>query len=423
MTSRGTSENPETSGYANELPGESPQVVERAPLPKPFLPEGGVDLNFCCEALALVAEATAWSSDPAETYKRMVDAVAEATGCDQVHLHLLSEAGDRLVRTAYHAKQLSAPQWSNRMDLDVGRLRWMIDMNLPLVTNFDNPHESDRIPEEAITQGVRSAVSLPLKADAEFMGTCTVVYVENVTWDEARLAYLMRMSRMIATTVKRIRSSQKASELLLLDERKRLGVEMHNNVSSLLASLALTAAAAMASYDEGSETNTRAELERLEALAGRAIRALRSETMALRIPFEKTENLIEAYAHLVKGLQQNWGIEVEFSVEPEEDQLDIPPEVTLQLVRILNESFSNVIHHAKASKVRVALLRTDRIIALTIEDNGAGFDASAVPASCMGFRIMRERAASVGGSLTVISDEGGTTVFVDIPCRWFSTEG
>lgn len=411
------------SDYANELPEKSPRMTERALLPKPFLPEGGVDLNFCCEALALVSEATAWSPNPAETYKRMVDAVAEAAGCDQVHLHLLSEAGDRLVRTAYHAKQLSAPQWSDRMDLDVGRLRWMIDMNLPLVTNFENPHESDKIPEEAIEQGVRSAVTLPLKADTKFMGTCTVVYVENVAWDEARLAYLMRMSRMIATTVKRIQSSQKASELMLLDERKRLGVEIYNSMSSLLASLALTAAAATASYDEGNGANTRAELERLETLAGQAIRALRSETMTLRIPLEKTESLVEAYAHLMKGLQQNWGIEVEFSAEPEEAQFDIPQEVTLQLVRILNESFSNVIHHAKASKVKVSLLKTDRIIALTIEDNGVGFDVNAVSTSCMGFHIMRKRAASVGGSLTVVSDEGGTTVFVDIPCQRASAEG
>ncbi len=404
------------TGCSTELGGGRSPFAGSVSESGPFRPEGGVDFAFCCEALTGVAESTAWSVSPPAVYQRMVDAIAVAASCSQVHLHLISDGGDRLVRTAYHAAELSTPGWSDRMDLDVGRLRWMISTGLPLVTDFVNPREGDRIPDEAIAQGARTAVSIPLKAGSDFVGACTVVYVDDLEWDEERLAYLMRIGRIVAMAVKRMQSHKKASELLVLDERKRLGIEMHNSVSSVLGSIALTAAAAVASCDEGDGASMRDDLERLERQAGRAIRVLRNEAMALRIPFAESEDLVEAFTGLVDGFRSNWGLEVDFTVDPADGSLGIPRAASLQLVRILNECFSNIIHHAKASRVEVALSKSDGLVTLTVEDDGKGFDVDAVPASCLGLKIMRERAAAAGGNFAVVSGAGGTTVLVDIPC-------
>ena len=391
-------------------------MEESIRLLRPFQPDGGVDLECCCEGLTLIAEAAACPSRPDEPYGRMVGAVAAATGCDQVHLHLISDEGDRLVRSAYHAHSLGAPQWSDQMGLDVGRLRWMISTGLPLVTDFRNPEREDRIPEAAIKMGVETAVTLPLFAEGEFVGACTVVYFEGIIWDDARLGYLIHVARVVSAAVKRVQSTRKASELLLLDERKRLGVEIHNSMASILASLSLMASSAMASCDEGDEAAMRATLERLELRVGQAIRALRDEALSLRVPFTGEEDLAGAFAQLVEGFRRNWGIDVEFLVEPVGEGLAVPADVSLQLVRILNECFSNIIHHAKASCVRVILVRGESLVTLTVEDDGGGFDIDSVPASCMGIRVMQERAKAVGGSLSVISDDDGTAVLVDVPC-------
>ena len=93
----------------------------------------------------------------------------------------------------------------------------------------------------------------------------------------------------------------------------------------------------------------------------------------------------------------------------------VPLQVSLQIVRILSECLSNVLRHAEATRVTVSLEEGDRLLSLAVEDNGRGFDVQAVPPERMGLRVMRERAESMGGRLSVMSGKTGTTICVDVP--------
>jgi len=88
-------------------------------------------------------------------------------------------------------------------------------------------------------------------------------------------------------------------------------------------------------------------------------------------------------------------------------------------VRIVQEALTNVRKHAKASRASVSLVRRDRTIVATVTDDGVGFDPAAQTRSefpRFGLTTMRERAASVGGSITVESARGhGTTVRFELP--------
>ena len=76
---------------------------------------------------------------------------------------------------------------------------------------------------------------------------------------------------------------------------------------------------------------------------------------------------------------------------------------------------SNAVRHGQATRLRVALERTQGELTLTVADNGVGFDRAGVDTSShFGLRGMQERADAMGGQLIVESGRGGTAVRVTI---------
>jgi signal transduction histidine kinase len=99
----------------------------------------------------------------------------------------------------------------------------------------------------------------------------------------------------------------------------------------------------------------------------------------------------------------------------------LPPELETTLYRITREALTNVFRHAVARRVSVLLDRRADHVLLIVEDDGKGFNATALlqePASGgkLGLVGMQERAALAGGSVEIESNPGaGTTVFARLP--------
>jgi two-component system, NarL family, sensor kinase len=94
----------------------------------------------------------------------------------------------------------------------------------------------------------------------------------------------------------------------------------------------------------------------------------------------------------------------------------LPPRVEVALYRICQEALANVARHTGAGQVDVRLVATPEQVRLVVEDDGRGFDASAVPGERHGLVGMNERASMLGGSLEVRSSPGaGTRVEVTVP--------
>jgi signal transduction histidine kinase len=93
--------------------------------------------------------------------------------------------------------------------------------------------------------------------------------------------------------------------------------------------------------------------------------------------------------------------------------------VELQIVRIIQESLTNVRKHARATKARVDVHRYDGQLVVSIQDDGAGFNPEVTARGefpKFGLTTMRERASSVSGSLDINSAPGqGTTVRFTMP--------
>lgn len=376
------------------------------------------------ENLTRICEATAWSVEPELVYQRIADVVAEVLRCNQTHLHLPSVGGDRFIKLAYHANGYHESEWEDVLPSTVGRMQWMMRTHEPIVMDYEHPHSEDQIPAEASRYGFKSAVSIPLVAEGELVGMCSVVYGVAVQWDEDGLEYLSKIGRILGVAIRRMQVTKKTSELQVLAERKRLSSEIHDNISQLIGSLSLNASTAIESYDAGDDEAVRADLERLETTGGKVMRILRDEMLSLRIPLERTDGFVTGIRDCIANFEKNWDMPVELCVKTSSDPLTMPLQTSMQLTRILNEGLSNTLRHAEATSITVVISESARCLTMTIEDDGKGFDPQTVPPDRLGLRIMHERAEAAGGVLTVLSGDQGTTVCIDVPkSRMSSVEG
>jgi len=117
--------------------------------------------------------------------------------------------------------------------------------------------------------------------------------------------------------------------------------------------------------------------------------------------------------------------DLEFSLNlPKDEEIVLERDIALALFRILQESLTNVIRHARASQVAIRLRSASDAVVLDIEDNGQGFVPAPHPGiKALGLLGMRERAAAFGGTVDFLSEPGkGCTVRAQVPTATKSTQ-
>jgi signal transduction histidine kinase len=125
--------------------------------------------------------------------------------------------------------------------------------------------------------------------------------------------------------------------------------------------------------------------------------------------------LVAAAEWLLQSLAHRSGLTYDLRIAPACATLGEPHASTL--FRVMQESLTNVVRHARATRVEVRLTRAGDDALLTIKDNGIGMEtgAQAKPRS-FGLRGIRERVLLLGGELSIAGERGaGTTVSVRIP--------
>jgi signal transduction histidine kinase len=96
---------------------------------------------------------------------------------------------------------------------------------------------------------------------------------------------------------------------------------------------------------------------------------------------------------------------------------ELPERIESELVKIAQESVTNVVRHAGAKNIEIGLHYDAKKLIMSISDDGRGFEGTmniAGPEGHFGLQGMRERAAQIGAELTVTSEPGkGTQVLVE----------
>lgn len=208
---------------------------------------------------------------------------------------------------------------------------------------------------------------------------------------------------------------ERSRELTLAGERARIAHDLHDAVSQKLFSLRLTAKAA-ATLVERDPDRARAELAEVARLAAEAADELRAVVVELRPAALDEDGLVATLASQVQVLDRAHSATVRFSSD---GVRTLPPGQEAAVLRVAQEALHNALRHSGAELVEVTLAGTaGRGARLRVLDDGRGFDPAAVRRAGrhLGLVSMRDRAAAVGGTLSLESAPGkGTVIELEVP--------
>lgn len=198
-------------------------------------------------------------------------------------------------------------------------------------------------------------------------------------------------------------------------ERQRLAREIHDTVAQGLAGILTQLRAAQGDPGAGAE-----HVAAAERLAAETLAEARPSVQALAPVGLEDRSLAEAIDSLVNSWSAGRATQATFAVLGTAGGLH--PEIEATLVRITQESLTNVARHADARRVGVTLTYAETDVLLDVRDDGRGFDLDAPrPTTSFGLRGMRQRVERVAGRLDIESERGaGTAVSARLPAVWSS---
>lgn len=219
-------------------------------------------------------------------------------------------------------------------------------------------------------------------------------------WREAALA---------AQTARLINEARAAA---VAEERRRISRELHDSVSQALYGIVMGARTARQVLERGEAGNALQPIDYVLELAESGLAEMREAIFGLRSRTD-SESLPDSLRKLATAAATHHGLQVRIVAEEPEQ---LPRAAADALRGVAREALNNAVKHAGAHEVRIILRSDASGVALTLADDGCGFDPTAQYPGHLGLKSMSERAAALGGWVAIESAPGaGTTVSAWLP--------
>jgi signal transduction histidine kinase len=268
---------------------------------------------------------------------------------------------------------------------------------------------------KATVEYARSVLVVPLKAMERLIGVVRIDHCEPRSYTPQHAKLALAIASQAAMAIEHARLYARAQDTATLEERQRLARELHDSVTQALYGVTLYAEAAASVLAAGDQETATTYLHEVRNTAQEALQEMRLLIFELRPPILEQEGLAAALqARLTAVEGRTAGLTTRSAVDAD---LRLPARVEEALYRIAQEALNNVLKHARARTVALALRRDGPTVTLEIADDGTGFvPATAGRRGGVGLHGMRERAVLIGAHLTIQSTPGlGTVVRVEVP--------
>src|SRR6266542_86734 len=246
-----------------------------------------------------------------------------------------------------------------------------------------------------------SFLGVPIRAGNRQLGKLYLTEKMNApefTADDEKI--IQMLAAYAAAAIQNARLHANARRLAVLEERERIGMDLHDGIIQSIYGVGLSLEGALHSLEED-PNDAKKRIEHSIASLNQAIRDLRAYILDLRPRQMGNEGLISGLKRLVTEFRANSLTEVAL-IGSEKDLLELPPSQSLALFHICQEALANAAKHAKAKKVEIALWSTEDRTLMEIHDDGKGFDMRTQAASIgHGLANMQTRAQSAGGDVDV----------------------
>jgi two-component system sensor histidine kinase DevS len=215
--------------------------------------------------------------------------------------------------------------------------------------------------------------------------------------------------------IENARLHQNARRLAVLEERERIGMDLHDGIIQSIFGVGLTLENISHLVKENPQKAQDGIKHAIDDL-NQTIRDLRAYILDLRPRQLNGEDLMAGLRRLISEYRAHTLAEAVLT-GPKESLGDLPQSHTLALFHICQEALANAAKHAAAKHTEVSVWVTSERVLMEVRDNGRGFEMAKMNTSLgHGLANMQTRARNVGGEVDISSTRNeGTTVLAWVP--------
>jgi signal transduction histidine kinase len=329
-------------------------------------------------------------------------------------IFLLEE--DKLtLRLVLHRGQAAEAFWTrSRFKVGEGIVGIVAETGEPIVTS-DLAGDMRYLREAVVEAGFHQMICLPLKFGENMLGVMSVATRARTPLDERGIQMLAAVSNWASLAIENARLHNDARRLAVLDERDRIGMDLHDGIIQSIYGVGLTLENILHLINEDPSV-AKERINQAISDLNQTIRDLRSYILDLQPRQMHSDNLMDGLKRLVIEYRANTLSDAALS-GPSEEISNLPPSHVLALFHICQESLANIAKHAQAKHVSVVVRTTPERVLMEIRDDGKGFDLEKMAVTLgHGLANMQTRARNVGGEVDFASTIGdGTTMLAWVP--------
>jgi two-component system sensor histidine kinase DevS len=329
----------------------------------------------------------------------------------------LREDGQKVLRLALHRGDSAEAFWTRTtFAIGEGAVGMVAESGKPLINL--NPKTDLRYVRQSVSRaGYESIAVFPLIAHANVVGVMSIATRRSRHMTDREVQLMLAIGAWAGTTIENARLHLQARRLAILEERERIGMDLHDGIIQSIYGVGLALDYARMELEENPNQAREKLGQSIEAL-NKTIRDIRTYILDLRPRQFHSEDLRQGLQRLAEEFQVNSG-NMATLVTPENGLVDFPAENATALFHICQEALANVAKHSKAKHAEIHLWTTKGRVLLEVSDDGQGFDSQGMKSTLgHGLANMQTRARKVGGDVEINSFPGeGTSVLAWVPSK------
>jgi two-component system sensor histidine kinase DevS len=329
----------------------------------------------------------------------------------------LTEEGRHSLRLALHRGEAANAFWTrDRFQFGEGYVGIVAQTGKALTS--ENPQKDLRYLRPAVVKaGFRSVACVPLTARGSVVGVISVATRRERHFEEREVELLLAIGTWAGLSIENARLHRQAQRLAVLEERERIGMDLHDGIIQSIYGVGLALDLARVSVEDDPKM-ARMKIEQAIDGLNNSIRDIRSYILDLRPRQFRGEDLMAGLQKLVDEFSANASAKANL-VGPKDGFVALPTANATALFHICQEALANVAKHARATRTDIRLWATNNRVLLEVSDDGMGFDLHKMNATLgHGLSNMQARVYKVGGDVEINSAPGdGTTVIAWVPKR------
>jgi signal transduction histidine kinase len=363
-----------------------------------------------------LASTLATSLDIEEILDKSLKRVMENPNICVAEVFFSEEDVDEL-RLMNHLGEFEGNLWvKNIFEYGEGPIGITAQSGKPYVDEFPGDFSRLLKPDVKVSD-LRQLACFPLTGRSGSLGVLCLATVPYKFLDEHEIQLFSAIGAWVGTATENVRLFNQGRRLAILEERERIGMDLHDGVIQSIYAVGLVlehARLLMPTDPDKAGDRINQAINDLN----HTIRDIRSYILDLRPRQMNEENLLDGIRRLIDDFRTN--TQVDATLEgPEDTYHTLPQTHAVAIFHIAQEGLANIAKHAHASHVKVTIWTSADRLLLEIHDDGVGYDMGGTSLTLgHGLSNMHTRAINVGGDVEITSEPGeGTTILAWVPYR------